>query len=151
MHGNRSDAHRDALVAAYVLRHRLRMVGAVYDAWGRSGPLVGPRHAAYMLGVDESRVRRLIAAGGLDVVELPGGFRLVPVRDLLDAPTPCERGRPLVVYPDGSVRRDDGGREGLRVPIGPYPGGGGGSRAGREKNNTRTPGRNAGGGKGLRR
>lgn len=112
--------HQDAVEAAYRLRHRLRTLGAVIDAYREHGPLVTPRHAAWLLAVDESRVRALIREKRLRTVLLPGpggGVRLVPVGDLLQAPTPCERGRPLVVKPDGSVGRDAGGHDGLCIPV----------------------------------
>jgi hypothetical protein len=134
--------HDEALRAAYRLRHRLRAIGAWLDAESAHGPLCGPVQAAYLLAVDPSRVRRLVRAGRLPSVSVHD-IELIPVRSLLSAPTPCERGRPRVFYPDGSRRRDDGGHDGLRLPLPVIPDYVERAR----KKADRTPGRNIGRGK----
>ena len=96
------------------------MLGQWDAAHREHGPLISINEAAYVLGVDKRRVRRMIEKGQLVPVGLPAGdpvVQLVPLRALYAAPTELERGRPLVLNRAGEVVRDEGGHNGECQPL----------------------------------
>ena len=116
------ETHWKATEAAYKLQHRLMMGAKLMRLYEQHpGGLVTRPMAEYLLGVSNARVRALIEAGTIREYQWPEGdavIGLIPLADILAAPSDVHRGGPMAVRDrDGAVVRNQGEPDGLVRPM----------------------------------